>query len=495
MKVVLDGWAWLEGSEMTSRQILELERKLTVKITPPKGFGADDDDTSFDLKLYQRGGQFVGPGDGWIGVPREFYFEHSRNENDVVDKMSDGHPVSLEFTGSHEGEFAEHAVAVDTFLTRYAAGNYGGVLRAAPAWGKTGMALSLISQLGRTAMVVLNRDYLIQQWKARIERFLPSAKIGIVRQDVCDFEGKDICLGLVQSLVRREYPSEFYDYFGIVVYDECHHVPSRTWSVIPPKFSARRRLGISATPRRKDGADPVIWWHLGQIAYDARKKTLSPRLKRVYTGWKLSPVLAAKKLKLPIVLKFLCADDTRNYQIANQVVAAITSDNARKVMVLSDRVKHLERIEAAILDILDDLPAHQSSVDIDYYVGGMDKEVVGKNGVARITRKRRTQKELDVAERAQVVLATYAMSQEALDIPALDVLMLATPRVDVEQAIGRIRRFCMPEPDKCEHYCKWRAGRCSGKPDPIIVDFVDDEKECSWRAARRMNLYMKIDVS
>lgn len=91
-----------------------------------------------------------------------------------------------------------------------------------------------------------------------------------------------------------------------------------------------------------------------------------------------------------------------------------------------------------------------------------------------IERKRhQTDDELHEAERARVIFATYQMCAEGVDIPAIDTEILVSPVSDVEQASGRIRRICKPEPSKCAHYCPWRAGVCEGKPMPIVADIVD----------------------
>jgi hypothetical protein len=88
----------------------------------------------------------------------------------------------------------------------------------------------------------------------------------------------------------------------------------------------------------------------------------------------------------------------------------------------------------------------------------------------------RTEEELEEAERARVMWATYQMCSEGIDIPAVDTEVMATPVSDAEQPIGRARRHCIPDPEdpgKCEHFCPWRAGRCQGKPMVVIADVVD----------------------
>jgi hypothetical protein len=128
---------------------------------------------------------------------------------------------------------------------------------------------------------------------------------------------------------------------------------------------------------------------------------------------------------------------------------------------------------------------HENEIrDLDSLSGKQLCQLAGDYGIAqdkpKPIKKTRTEEELNEAERARVVWATYQMSAEGLDVPALDTLGFASPVSDAEQAYGRARRFCVPKehggtmsPEDCEHYCPWRAGVCRGKPDPVVFDIVD----------------------
>ena len=490
MKVILDRWAWIEKAKLLHPQIKKLEKDLTLEIRKPKDYGQDESPAI--IKMFEHG---TGDLDGWIGIPRQFFFNRSRNNNELIDNMSDGFPIDLEFSGKIDGDYAEQGRALEAFLRHFGEQGTGGVLRAAPAWGKTVFGLALIAALKRTALVVVNREYLLNQWRERIEKFLPGAKVGIIRQEKQEIDDSDICLGLVQSLTCREYPEELYRWPGLIITDEVHRIPAETWSLVPPKFPARYRVGLSATPRRKDGADSVIWYHIGRIVYSAKKDTLKPRVRRVFTQWVFPQHVKRRwkgQLKMPSILKFMCRSDARNAQIVEQIVQAVRSPSKRKVMILSDRLSHLTELHHQLEKVA-------GEVSVDYYVGALEETEVLTDDrgcqTVKTKKKRRKVEDLKVAERAQVIMATYQMAQEALDIQALDTVMLATPRVDVEQAVGRIRRLCRPDPEKCQHYCSWRFRECKGKPDPVIVvDFIDLEGECAHRAEKRMWFYEKIDA-
>jgi superfamily II DNA or RNA helicase len=285
--------------------------------------------------------------------------------------------------------------------------------------------------------VVVHKEFLMDQWTERIEKFLPAAKIGRVQQDECDFRGKTIVMGMVHSLGGDEtrYPDDLWEWPGLIIVDECHRIGARTWAPVPPRFASKYRLGFTATPRRKDGADDVFWQHIGPIVFAGKEERLKPVVKRVWTKFKLvktdrfNPSLAPKAL----MTRFLVKSRFRNDLIVSQLIAALEA--GRKILVLSERLQHLQDMEMLLRKFW---PAMVGEVSIGQYVGG------------------RTKAQLEKSAKARVIFATSQYAAEGLDIPALDTLFLTTPMSDVEQAVGRIQR------------------PFSGKKDPIVVDFRDD---------------------
>ena len=222
---------------------------------------------------------------------------------------------------------------------------------------------------------------------------------------------------------------------GVVVHN-CHRISAQTWSPVPAKFPARLRLGLTATPRRKDGADNVFWYHIGPILFNASEKRMKPQIRRVYTDFRVvktaqfNPALAPRTL----LVRFLVASVPRNRAIAEQLMLAVKA--GRKILVLSERLKHLDLMAQSVRE-------HCQSEGMQCptfgkYVGGRNK------------------KQLAEAAEAKIILATSQYAQEGLDIPALDTLFLTTPMSDVEQATGRILR------------------PFEGKKAPIVVDWHDD---------------------
>jgi len=300
----------------------------------------------------------------------------------------------------------------------------------------TVLACAIISELKTPTLVIVHKEFLLNQWKERIEQFLPDAKIGLIQQDVCDYKDKHIVLGMVHTLAGREFPQDILSYFGLVIADEVHRIGAFTWAKAPPKFSARFRIGLSATTKRKDRADNVFLYHIGPIYFESREIRLTPKIRRVYSNFavastpRFNPALAPRAL----LVKFLCANKTRNAQIIEQLIQAVQA--GRKVLVLSERLKHLDELEKLL----------NFSWRAEYgprpttgkYVGGMSEEA------------------LEESETKQVIFATVQYAAEGLDIAPLDTLFLTTPMVDVTQAVGRILR------------------PYEGKKDPVVVDFKDD---------------------
>jgi len=238
---------------------------------------------------------------------------------------------------------------------------------------------------------------------------------------------------------------------GVLVHN-CHRVSAATWASVVPKFHARLRLGITATPRRKDCAESVFLWHIGPILFRARHLPMEPAIRWVRTGFDFVRVSGQPSMETrprAIQLRVLCANDPRNNLIAEELAQAVSF--GRKVIVLSERLNHLHRIAR-----LFDADPRCKGASWAYYVGGMEEAA------------------LEESAKARVIFATSQMASEGLDIPELDTLMLVTPTSDPEQAVGRILR-AVP-----------------GKQQPIVVDFVDGIKWCERLAEKREAVYSRL---
>ena len=442
MQIRVDGLAWIKKSDLSYSQLRQLKKELTVV---PRKIGDHPGEPPGPLYLYE---ETVDE----IGIARSYFQKrkkpHHTIEWDVTKgKMSQYHgPVK--FAGQLR---AEQQQALDEVKRKFEAGRLGGMVRAVTGWGKTVHACAVMAAMEVPTLVIVHKEFLMNQWKERIAQFLPDAKIGTIQQNVCEYDGRTVAVAMVHSLASKDYEG-LWDWPGLIIVDECHRIGASTWSVVPQKFNAKWRLGYSATPRRKDGADDVFYNHLGDILFVAKEKRLKPKIKRVWTGFKLykTDTFNPNLIKRPTLIKIMCGSKRRNRMIVEQIIAAVQA--GRKLLVLSERLKHLDEM-AALLEGM--WPNNSGAVPtMGFYVGG------------------RKQEELKAAAQAKVVFATKQLASEGLDIPPLDTLLLTTPMSDVEQAVGRILR---PSPDKKE---------------PIVVDFRDDDiRACAKTAEYRDKFY------
>jgi hypothetical protein len=343
----------------------------------------------------------------------------------------------------------------------------GGIINVACGNGKTVMALHILSRLRVRALVVVHKTFLVDQWVERIAEFLPGARVGRLQGPVCDVQGKHVVICMLQSLTGgREYDL---DGFGAVVVDECHHTSAEVFSRALHRLNCRHSLGLSATVRRKDGLSHVFQWFLGPVVYS--NKAVGRR--RAANAPPPAEVMAAEfacqdpayreeryvfgcRVDIVGMVSNVCRFAPRTAFVADAVMAALAAHPERKVLVLSERRSHLVDIHAAVTARSNAIaPTRGAAVSIGFYVGGVKQE------------------ELKRAEAADVILGTFSMAAEGMDIPALNTLVLASPKSDVEQAVGRIMRV--------------QHGR-SG-PAPLVIDVADTFSVFRSQFARRLRFY------
>ena len=153
-------------------------------------------------------------------VPR--YFGMERYGSNIENKLAPGDKIALKFAGDlrdYQNVIVDKYLKAATTKTQTCGG--GGLLDVDPGKGKTVMALKIIERLAVKTLVVVHKSFLTNQWKERIEQFLPGARVGTIQGQVFDIENKDIVIGMVQSLSMKEYPQNAFESFGLTVFDEC----------------------------------------------------------------------------------------------------------------------------------------------------------------------------------------------------------------------------------------------------------------------------------
>ncbi len=354
--------------------------------------------------------------DGTVSVPRYWGEEHFGESGRMF-----GHVEAAEglvFNGELRSEVQRQAVNASLEqLEKHG----GGVLSLPTGVGKTVIALHIACRLRLKTLVVVHKTFLMDQWEERIRKFIPGARIGRLQQNVEEVEECNIVVGMLQSLAMREYDDETFDDFGLIIFDEVHVVPAPVLSRALLKLCAPKMLGLSATPVRKDGLSFVIHWFIGPTFF---QRFLSDQAHVTVDILKYRPSRALP-FNMAAATSLICNMQDRNRSIVNKIADLV--ELGHKVLLLSDRRAHCESLLVML---------RESGIDGALYMGGMKRA------------------ELELSERSQVMLGTFSLAKEGLDIPSLDALILASPRSDVVQACGRILH---------------------GKTalEPIIVDVVD----------------------
>jgi superfamily II DNA or RNA helicase len=368
-------------------------------------------------------------------------------------KMHEGNDVDIEFKG---GLRADQVPIVEKFVNH--AKQHGcGLLELYCGFGKTVLALNIISKLKKKTLIIVHKEFLLNQWVERIGQFLPGARVGRIQGQTIDVENKDIVIGMLQSLSMKDYDDGVFSEFGFTVVDECHHILAEVFSNSLFKIVTKYMLGLSATMNRKDGMTKVFKMFLGDVVVKVERKNESNVLVKGIEYRSHDSEFEETELNFkgqPHYSKMigkLCTYNPRCEFILKVLVDVLSKAkaNAQKIQVMM--LAHNKNILKYMYDAIE----HRKIGTVGYYVGGMKE------------------KDLKETESKEIVIATYAMAEEALDIKTLTTLVMMTPKTDVTQAVGRILRV------KHDH--------------PLVIDIVDTHDTFKRQWYKRRSLYKKAD--
>ena len=358
-------------------------------------------------------------------------------------RIPPGDDINVPFVGSLRPE-QQHIVTLFINATNTVGG---GLLDIPCGEGKTVDACKIISERKKKTLVIVHKEFLLNQWIERIGQFLPSARVGKIQGQTIDMEDKDIVIGMLQSLSMKEYPEDMFHSFGLTIVDECHHISSEVFCRSLQKINTFYTLGLSATMTRKDGLTKVFKMFLGDIVFQKKRETDD------------QVVVKAMKFKTDDADFNEMCYDYRGNPAYSTMISKLCAFSPRSEFILKILEKEMKEVPGQqvmilahnknLLKYLYDAIEHRALATVGYYVGGM-KEA-----------------DLKKSELKQVIIATYAMAAEALDIKTLTTLILATPKTDVVQAVGRILRV---------------------KHDrPLVIDIIDshDVFMSQWQKRRK----------
>ena len=457
----------IRKDSLTPQQMKKIRKELTVAPKAATRFAPPPD--SFTI---------------FSESPSRFYLPRVWARGEFGDPQEsilvDGDPIreDLKFVGTpyeYQKEIIEQFVQVG--------GN--GLICVPCGRGKTFMAISIAARIGRKFMVVVDKEFLLQQWSGELQALMPGIRIGIIQENkkqidvvetkpvvftipelkeklralglkvggtkdellarLREAEGEtkpapvlkyDCCIAMIQTLVQRDFAESDFRSFGLSIFDECHHLGAAHFSRALGKVQTKYMLGLSATPVRDDGLTKVFEWFIGKPVYWEKVREADPDVivRKVAfdsddPAYSNEPRDFRGEVALATLLTQILEYEPRNEKI-DEIMAELVACADRRILVLSDRKTHLERIEKGL----------PKGTTVSYYIGGM-KEEVRESG----------------ARTAQVLLGTYAMASEAMNIKTLNTMLMASPRRKIEQSTGRILR----------------VQKADRKVQPLIVDVVD----------------------
>jgi len=366
----------------------------------------------------------------------------------------------------------------------FKAGDCNGFLCVPCGEGKTVMAIyTMVEIVKRRTLIFVHQEFLADQWEDALKTMVPGIRIGRVqgskvqlgavehkepsvaelktllkerglkvagkRADLVarlheagvDLSGDpteeyDVTICMIQTIVSRDWSEDAFDGFGFSIWDEGHHLGAQQFSRAMINVQTMHSMGLSATPERIDGLDRVFLWNIGPIRFQIKVReadtTVEVRVLQ-YThdddAYSVAPLDARGEVSRPRLCTQLAMFAPRTFDICNELEPCLRE--GRQLLILSDRREHLAAFEAEF--------ARRGFTSCGYYVGGM----------------KTADRELSATK--QIVLGTFTLASEGMNIRSLNAVALVTPKSRIEQAVGRIFRLKKEE----------------RKFAPIIYDIID----------------------
>ncbi len=294
---------------------------------------------------------------------------------------------------------------------------------APPGFGKTLIGAKMFEVRACSTLIVVNKNMLLTQWIQRFVDYFGYTKkdIGMLGKSKNTLNG-DIDVATMQSLKNQP---EIIKNYSFVIVDECHHIPAVTFEQIIKNFSGKYILGLSATPKRKDALEPILFYQLGEISYEYKKKrTHNNKLQIIKTEF------LSESSNYSTLINELCVDEKRNNLILNSIIENID----RKILVLTDRIEHINVLESML---------KEKNIDFVAIHGSMNKKDQVEN--------------MRLVNEKSLVLATTSYFGEGIDFPHLNTIIFATPI----SYYGRLVQYL------------GRIGR--GNQECLAIDFLDNK--------------------
>ncbi len=348
----------------------------------------------------------------------------------------------------------------ETIIRKFTDSGKNGLICVPCGKGKTFMALAIASRIARRFLIIVDKEFLADQWRGEIAQYMPNIRVGILQATKKEIDPAlyDCTICMIQTLCLHDFTDNTFDDYGFTIFDECHHLGAQYFSKTLLKVQTQYMLGLSATPDREDGLTRVFEAFLGKPVYQEKTREPDPTVSvkgvildiqdadylEVPSNWKGEPIMARLLSKITE-----CAP--RNREIIRWILwlCAGAAAAQRRVLVLSERISHLTTLDEMLKG---------SGITTGYYIGNMKTDV-----------------RESAAANAQVLFASYQMASEAMNIKTLNSVIFASPRKRIEQSSGRILR--VKKEDRVVN--------------PVIIDIVDTHTMYMSQWQKRVTYYRK----
>lgn len=428
-------------NSLDERTLGEIKQDLTVKPFRPGNFGKMiKKDESFPL--------YVENGD-YIGLPK--YYGLEKLGKPEINRLEEyKYPKQkMEYTGKLRPRQEEIIKNVIHGIEKHR----GGLLLAGCGQGKTNLAIYLACKYKLKTLFVVHKTFLKNQAIDRIKSTTNIKDVGVIQQKKVDVNHPFV-VGMVQSLSKIDYNDEIFKDFGMIIIDEVHHMGARNFSKLYQKMSARYMLGISAERKRNDGLYKIINWYMGPILHEEPQKPNEMVLVKKFH------YRTSNKERSQVIINKYTKEPDRSTMITNLVFIKKRNrfliklieelyDEGKNILCLTGRIKQVNLFHTLLTqnECLKD--------SVGKYIGGMSEHELSKSATK------------------QIILGTFSMAEEGLDIQNLNVVILCTPKSAIKQSVGRILRKEVYE----EH--------------PIVIDIIDDDNDVFKKQAYSRDQYYR----
>jgi len=329
-----------------------------------------------------------------------------------------------------------------------------GVIVSPPGSGKTIIGLEIIAEKKQPALIIVHRKQLFDQWIDRIQSFLkiPKKEIGQIGNQKFTV-GNKITVAMIQSLTRSDEIDKIANSFGTIIVDECHHIPAKSFREAIVNFNSFYLYGLTATPKRKNNDEKLIYLYIGNILYhDEQQRQIQQSKSKAEINIRETALYAPFDYKIDkyeTISRILIHDTQRNSLIIEDIEK--NADRFKTILVLTERKAHVDILNLYLKDKFETITIH-----------GDDSE-----------RSRKSKLDQLIQGHYKIVISTGQYFGEGVDIDNLECLFIVYPFAfegKLVQYIGRIQR--------------------SGKP-PVIFDYRDVKIDYFDNMFKQRNRYYK----